>query len=231
MPRGRTLPNVEEAIQQMQADQVVRVPSNTTFNTPNYGTGMAHIILAGTSGWAIHATTYKREPIAFGCFVYVMGHSLLGVLSHTHPNVSDYIRTLYNQSFMFTQTLPLALINIQLHQNYRQPLEYIHWIALSATIPPICDLILPTSNSVYVSDVIQLANVASIGYLGATFKKYWISGMALLAGINHFVVKYGSGKFHVKKVDLHTVGLGFLIIFAVKSIKESKDLLGSHAHH
>lgn len=208
---------MQDVTEHIQVGQFVSGPS---LHTPNYTTGLAHIILAATSGWAIHATTYKREPFAFGCFVYLMVHSLLGVLCHTHPNVSVYIKKLYKQSFIFAQTLPLPLINIQLQLNYRRSLEYIYGIALSASIPTILDLVMPTSTSTYVSDVIQLANIASFTYLGATFNKCWMLGMAFLAGINYFAFKIVAEKFHVPKVDLHTVGLAFLVIFAVNSINE-----------
>lgn len=201
----------------MQDEDVIQVGQ---VHTPNYTTGLAHIILAATSGWAIHATTYKREPFAFSCFVYLMAHSVLGVICHTHPNVSIYIEKLYNQSFVFAKTLPLALINIQMQQKYRQSSDYVYCIALSASIPAILNLILPTSNSAYVTNVIQLANVASVAYMGATFNKCWMSGMAFLAGINHFAFKMVAAKFNVPKVDLHTVGLGFLVVFAVNSINE-----------
>lgn len=211
---------IDEDIEDIQGNQPARNSNLEAPSTPNFSTGLAHIILAGTSGWAIHETACKKQPVAFGCFAYLLGHGLLGVLSHTHPNVSVYIEKLYNQSFKFAQTLPLALINIQMHQKYQQPDNYIYAIAVSTAPPIISDLILPTPNSEYVNDVIQLANAASLGYLGATFKKYWMSGMAAFAGINHLVVKIVPVKFHVPKVDLHTMGLGVLVILALYSINE-----------
>lgn len=191
---------------------------------PNYTTGLAHIILAGTSGWAIHAITYKQNPIAFSCFVYLMGHGLLGILSHTHPHVSIYVKKLYYRSFSIAQTLPLALINIQMYHNLRQPSEYITCIALSAAAPILWDIILPAQtnrdNSSILSDIIQITNSASLGYISTQFEKYWAFGLAILCGFNHFAFKILADKFNVPNVDLHTIGLGFLTIFAVNAITE-----------
>jgi hypothetical protein len=51
-----------------------------------------HILLCGTTGWALKIITFEAQPIAFGAFAFLLGHSLFGVLRYGHPIYANKLR-------------------------------------------------------------------------------------------------------------------------------------------
>lgn len=193
--------------------------TNLSLSTQNYATGLAHIALSGISGWAIHETTLDKSPVAFGCFAFLLGHSLLGVIRYTHPHVVHLVESTYKHSLVLAQISPLALITTQLSLDVNEPAHYAYIHAASALLPTICEIALPEQNEKAL-DLVMLANIGSLGYLAATKERYWAMGLSVLSAINHFSCKFVAEHFEVPKIDLITYGLGFFTIFAVNCLNE-----------
>lgn len=187
--------------------------------TQNYATGLAHIALCGATGWALHAIDYEKSPFAYGCFAFLLGHGLLGVLRHTHPHVLKHVEQIYRYTRLLVQTTPIALITTQLSLNLNEPIEYAYAHAATAFLPTICELALPEHND-HAVDVVMLGNVASLSYLAVMNEKYWAMGLAVLSTLNHFCYKPISERYDVPKTDLLIYGLGFFTVFAVNCLTE-----------
>ena len=148
-----------------------------------------------------------------------MGHSLLGVLRHTHPHVLENVDTLYRHTKLIAAATPIALITTQLSLDLNQPFEFAYAHAATALVPAICEVALPEQND-RALDIVIVGNVASLGYLAAMNEKYWAMGLSFLSALNHFSYKPICEHFDVPKIDLFTYGLGFFTIFAVNCLSE-----------
>lgn len=187
----------------------------------NYGTGLAHLVLCGASGWALHETNMDGAPVAYGCFAFLLTHGLMGILHHTHPhlNCRNILSDVYRHSKLLSQICPLALITTQLSLDVGIAPEYAYIHAATALLPTICEIAMPDQNE-HALDIVVLGNVGALGYLAATRDRYWAIGLAVLSTINHFGCRAMSDRFDVPRTDLITFGMGFFTVFAVNCLRE-----------
>lgn len=197
------------------ADEIEQYPSSYT----NYTTGVAHALLCGASGWAIHKTSFEKSPFAYGTFAFLLGHGLLGILKHTHPGVLKYVKCAYSYSTIISTIAPISLLNTQLYIDYKQPDEFIYTHPVSIIVPVLGECLLPATND-KILDVIMVGNLCSLGYISTIKENYWAIGLTILLTLNHFILGRIGNYFNVPKTDLVTIGLGFFVIFAVNCLEE-----------
>lgn len=193
--------------------------SSFSNGSPNYLAGLMHLILCGTTGWAINQTNSNETPFSFGCFLFLFGHGALGVLRFTHPAVNGFFAKFYNFTSHVTISTPIALVNAQFHLKLEQPSQYSYSLLSSAILPPFTDTVLPDTNEM-ISDLVMICNLTSLSYLSAVKEKYWGLGLAIIAGLNHFTLGTVANRYDVPKILFSTIGLVFFTIFAVNCLTE-----------
>lgn len=216
---------ISAILEQLQSATTIttkpRYKARNSMSDTNYGTGLAHLALCVTSGRAIHELgTLDESPIAFGCFAFLLGHSLLGIIRFTHPHVLHLVERAYRHSLLLAQISPLALITTQLSIDVSEPIHYAYIHAATAIFPTACEILLPEEHNEKALDLVMLGNIGSLGYLAATRERYWAMGLAVLSALNHFSCTLIAEQFEVPKIDLITYGLGFFTIFAVNCLNE-----------
>lgn len=184
----------------------------------NYTTGLAHLILCGTSGWAIKNTSFEDNPFALGAFTFLLGHGLLGLYKYTHPDVTSSVKNLYSKSLFLSKIVPLPVLNADILIMYKQPNEIVYLHPGSAILQTTIRCISSKYSNI-LTDLLVLGNLGTLGYRGYVNENYWAIGLTNLILMNHFILDLVADRYSVPKVDLYTIGLSFFNIFAVNCFR------------
>lgn len=184
----------------------------------NLTASLAHLILCGTSGWAIKNATWETWPFAFGCYTYLLGHGILGVIRYSNPYINRQIRTTYDRSMFLTRFAPIAIFNSQIYLNAGQSKELVYWGAAITTFIPILTSFISGNFNNHIIKLLNFGHILSLGYISMNSENYWIFGLVALSLLNFFGLEKLADRYEVPKVDLFTVGLCFFTIFTVNCL-------------
>ncbi|EAT42657.1 AAEL005828-PA [Aedes aegypti] len=209
-----------------------------TFTQPSIPTCLAHLILAGVTGWSLkhlpighessHSTTSGDDlvPLMLVLLVFLLGHSLLGIFRHSHPDPHKNLRKMYELSVMLAMILPLPLLNTQLYLKYQlgngSHLPLYSYLSMSTFLPFLTGCLYSELSqrhkSQYVTTVVTVVNLTVLLWISAFNENYWGIGLAVSYGMKYFTLPRLADRYNVPFVDLHTYGLGFFEIFAINVI-------------
>ncbi|XP_055642540.1 uncharacterized protein LOC129779209 isoform X2 [Toxorhynchites rutilus septentrionalis] len=203
-----------------------------TFSPPSIATCLAHMILAGVTGWSLkylpsssHATGDASAPYIFVLLVFLLMHSLLGIFRFSHPEPHKNLRTLYELSALLALACPLPLLNAQLcikYQFYGSQLV-VHIFLLCSVLGPflagwLYSALSQRHKSYYVSTVAVVLNLGVLAWASFNNENVWGVGLVVSYGMKHFALPWLTDRYSVPFVDLYTYGLGFFEIFAVNVV-------------
>lgn len=186
----------------------------------NYTTGLAHLMLIGTSGWALKHITMDTHRFAFVVFSFLLGHGILGILRFTNPNCSynSKFRVLFDQHSTFlAKLIPLQLFTTQIYEDYQLGREFTIASASVTVIPVMVSFVSP-KNAAKLTKILMAVNVGTLMYFGFVYENHWAIGLSALFTLNAIVMGKISDIFSVPSVDIFTVGLTFFNIFAVNTL-------------
>lgn len=212
-----------------------------TFTQPSIPTCLAHLILAGVTGWSLkHLPTcyeHNHSPTGGGdgdsislmlvLLVFLLGHSLLGIFRHSHPEPHKNLRKLYDLSVLLAMVLPLPLLNTQLYLKYQlggggSHLTPYSYLVISALLPFLAGCLYSELSqrhkSQHVTTAVALVNLTVLLWISFCNENFWGIGLALSYGMKHFALPRLADRYSVPFVDLHTYGLGFFEIFAINVV-------------
>ncbi|XP_053698456.1 uncharacterized protein LOC128745407 [Sabethes cyaneus] len=219
-----------------------------TFTQPSLTTCLAHLILAGVTGWSLKhlpsgsaptlnsttATTIttlptdSTVPFVLMLLIFLLSHSLLGLFRYSHPDPQKGLRKVYELSALLATVCPLPLLNIQLYLKY-QPNEsellLYGYLLISVLVPVLAGLMYSELSqrhkSEYVTTAAVLVNLAALVWVSFVNENYWGIGLAVSCGMKHFTLARLADRYSVPFVDLYTYGLGFFEIFAVNVVVDA----------
>lgn len=213
-----------------------------TFTQPSLTTCLAHLILAGVTGWSlkhlpssegtanltINSPADSAVPFMLILLIFLLSHSLLGIFRYSHPEPHKNLRKLYELSALLATICPLPLLNTQLYLKYQlnesQLLIY-GYLLTSVLVPFLAGSIYSELSqrhkSEYVTTAMTLINLAVLGWVSLTNENYWGIGLAVSCGMKHFTLPRLADRYSVPFVDLYTYGLGFFEIFAVNVVVDA----------
>lgn len=183
----------------------------------NLTASLAHLILCGTSGWAIKNSSWEFYPFAFSCYAYLLGHGVLGLIRYSNPYINRQIRSTYDRSTFLTRFAPVAIFNSQIYLNAGQPKEFVYWGAATVFIPILTSFISGNFNN-HIINLLNMGHILSLGFISMNSENYWIFGLVSLNLINFFGLEKLADRYDVPKVDLFTVGLCFFTIFTINCL-------------
>lgn len=208
-----------------------------TFTRPSVPTCLAHLILAGVTGWSLkhlpagfeHShSTNNVEPVPFMLIllVFLLIHSLLGIFRHSHPEPQRNLRKLYDLSVLLAMVLPLPLLNTQLYLKYElgngSHLAPYGYLLISVLVPFLAGCfyseLSQRHKGEYVVTAVAIINLTILTWISFYNENFWGIGLAVSYGMKHFALPRLADRYSVPFVDLYTYGLGFLEIFAVNVI-------------
>lgn len=208
-----------------------------TFTQPSIPTCLAYLILAGVTGWSLKhlpngfehshsASSDDPVPLMLILLVFLLGHSLLGIFRHSHPDPQKKLRKLYDLSVMLAMVLPLPLLNTQLYLKYELGNETnlipYSYLLLSVLVPFFAgcvysDLSLRHKGE-YVVTAVAIINLTVLTWISFSNENFWGIGLAISYGMKHFALPRLADRYSVPFVDLYTYGLGFFEIFAINVV-------------
>uniref|UniRef100_A0A2M4BYW6 Uncharacterized protein n=1 Tax=Anopheles marajoara TaxID=58244 RepID=A0A2M4BYW6_9DIPT len=204
-------------------------------------TCFAHFLLAAVTGWALkHTPAAYGAPFASGMLLFLLAHSLVGILRFAHPQPHQRLRQLYERSLLLSKVCGLPLLNTQLYLYHLQSsgvegfgvtgpashtlLRYAfgYGFLLSAAIAFLVGCAFSELAQRHLVDHVATAmllinGVALCGIATITLN-YWAIGLVLSSVGKHFVLHRLVERFSVPFIDLHTYGLIFYEIFAVNAV-------------
>lgn len=207
-----------------------------TFTQPSILTCLAHLILAGVTGWSLkhlpichdssHSTTSHSIPLMLVLLVFLLGHSLLGIFRHSHPDPHKNLRKIYDLSVLLAMVLPLPLLNTQLYLNYQvgggSELTSYSYLLISTLLPFLTGCLYSELSqrhkSQYATTAVALVNLTVLLWISFCNENFWGIGLAVSYGMKHFILSRLADRYNVPFVDLHTYGLGFFEIFAINVV-------------
>ncbi|XP_062701425.1 uncharacterized protein LOC115267424 [Aedes albopictus] len=208
-----------------------------TFTQPSIPTCLAHLILAGVTGWSLkhlpichdpsHSTTSSDAiPLMLMLLVFLLGHSLLGIFRHSHPDPHKNLRKIYDLSVLLAMVLPLPLLNTQLYLKYQvgdgSHLTPYSYLLISTSLPFLVGCLYSELSqrhkSQYVTTVVALVNLTVLLWISFCNENFWGIGLAVSYCMKHFTLPRLADRYNVPFVDLHTYGLGFFEIFAINVV-------------
>lgn len=178
---------------------------------------LAHLILCGTSGWALK-TTGTSYPWALGTFALLFGHGAVGMVRYGLENPDEKIVKAFDTSLVTAESIALPLVNVDvyLENNMRKEIAYAH--AASAAVP--VGMQVASENNDRVIDLIVLGNIASLVFVAVSKEHAWAAGLAAVTTMNHFMLTRISENLDVSRADLIAIGLSLFNIFAVQCLAE-----------
>ncbi|XP_055543593.1 uncharacterized protein LOC129729132 [Wyeomyia smithii] len=214
-----------------------------TYTQPSLTSCLAHLILAGVTGWSLKhlpssgsaAPTINSAlpadntiPFMLILLIFLLSHSLLGMFRYSHPDPPQNLRKLYELSALLATVCPLPLLNTQLYLKYQtnesQLLVY-GYLLTSILVPFLAGSfyseLSQRHKSEYVTTATALVNLATLVWLSFVNENYWGIGLAVSCGMKHFSLPGLAARYSVPFVDLYTYGLGFFEIFAVNVVVDA----------
>lgn len=198
---------------------------NVKFET---STLFIHLALSAICGWVIKNIPMRKYPYLFILFMFIMLHSVIGILNFSQPNLyksSNHhkpkaIQNLFNISFYIMRSeLPLEFLNYEFYTKYEVN-KYILYAIIVSTL--ITFVFKSLRNNLYVVYILALGNIILLGYLGISIGNYWTVGLTFLSLINYLLVERLVRTYYLVKTELITIGFCFFNIFAVNSLLEMK---------
>lgn len=208
-----------------------------TFTQPSIPTCLAHLILASVTGWSLkqlpssninHTLGDDAVPFMLILLVFLLGHSLLGIFRHSHPEPHKNLRKLYDLSALLALVCPLPLLNTQLYLKYQVSESQVPaygYLLASVLVPFLAGCFYSELNqrhkSGYVITTMTIVNLSALVWIAFANDNFWGIGLAVSYGMKHFTLPRLADRYSVPFVDLYTYGLGFFEIFAVNVIIDS----------
>ncbi|XP_065090460.1 uncharacterized protein LOC135711519 [Ochlerotatus camptorhynchus] len=208
-----------------------------TFTQPSIPTCLAHLILAGVTGWSLkhlptgfeHSRSASSDdpvPLMLILLVFLLGHSLLGIFRHSHPEPQKNLRKLYDLSVLLAMVLPLPLLNTQLYLKYElgdgSHLTPCSYLLISVLVPFLAGCfyseLSQRHKGEYVVTSVAIINLTILTWISFCNENFWGIGLAMSYGMKHFALPRLADLYSVPFVDLYTYGLGFFEIFAVNVV-------------
>ncbi|XP_058443904.1 uncharacterized protein LOC131425773 [Malaya genurostris] len=205
-----------------------------TIAQPSIPTCLAHLILAGITGWSLKHlpigttnTSAADDPVSFMLLllVFLLCHSLLGIFRYSHPDPHNNLRKLYELSVLVATVCPLPLLNTQLYLKYQlneSQLWTSSYLLASVLIPFLVGLIYSELSqrhkSDYVTTVMAIINLTVLVWISVENENVWGIGLAVSYGMKLVALPWLADRYSVSFIDLYTYGLGFFEIFAVNVV-------------
>ncbi|KAL5280325.1 hypothetical protein ACFFRR_004355 [Megaselia abdita] len=183
---------------------------------------ISHLMLAGTSGWALKNLP-ADFPIVFTSFTLLFGHGILGIIKFTSVEQSNFIRSLYSQTTLLVECLPIPLLNAELFltAGYNEGFVWSH--VFSSMVPFVSQCFLEESTNSIISDLVLVGNLASMMYFCVMHDPgTWTGGLVMMAALNKFVFEKVAGRYDVPRSDFSSVGLAFYTMFALGALNDTK---------
>ncbi|XP_055585065.1 uncharacterized protein LOC129737922 [Uranotaenia lowii] len=207
-----------------------------TFSQSSIPTCLAHLILAGVTGWSLKQIPTNTSitgnnidtssPFMSILFVFLLLHSLLGIFRHSHPEPHKNLRKLYELSVLLAVVLPVPLLNVQLYYKYYLS-DAVHllvngYLLGTVFVPFLIGFIYSELSRRHISDratsVAAVINLIVLLWLSLGNENYWGVGLCVSYAMKHFALPQLANRYSVPFIDLYTYGLGFFEIFAVNVI-------------
>lgn len=188
----------------------------------HYSTAFTHILLAGSTLWALKSTFNTTEypyKWIYGTFVPLLVLSILGIFRFGNPQYGYKLRTLYNNILFLSSTLCFPCMAIELHFYYGYDGNFALMNIVAAVFPIVCHYASKKPNE-YMSDMSLIISLLFVCYIGYVARNYYALAAALCYAGNFFVIGTCGTFADMPAVELFTVGLCFFNWFTARAVKD-----------
>ncbi|CAD7090300.1 unnamed protein product [Hermetia illucens] len=184
----------------------------------NICTTAAHLILFGTSAWALNQISIFQHPWAKISFSLTMGHGLLGVVLHVWsrqnlvapPDIR--FAKIYWRSSLMVKSIPLLCFNLEI-------LGIKMFNTLYTVLPILTQIRWKREEKHW--NCFNVLNILVLLYLSAAKGDAWVSGSTAIGTMVHFISTRHFAFSNMKPDNVTAIGISILNLLGLQAILQS----------